>query len=226
MEIKDILTPVFTVLAVCLAAHFALRNEHKKKALEIETTQIDRLSALVDRSLDNFSQYAGALAVIIDIQITMMTERHHPDQRVNMEVDLEQLHKWIDEIDSHPVWGLNRSDLRQASHGLRFHREADWPIWRETVPRVHREIDEFFMITMPGEENIELRNRRRTAAEAKAFAVIMRTRTKELGKLKETLLASMKGDFSKLLRPEETATLCSLLSNFRRWAARFFNCRL
>lgn len=73
MEVKDLLTPAFIVMGVCLAAHFALRNEHKKKALEIETTHLDSLSAVVLRSLDNFAQYAGAIASLIDVQITILT---------------------------------------------------------------------------------------------------------------------------------------------------------
>lgn len=46
MEIKDLLTPAITVLGVFLTARFALRNEHRKKALEIETTQLESLSVL------------------------------------------------------------------------------------------------------------------------------------------------------------------------------------
>lgn len=225
MDIKDILTPFFTVLAVYLAAHFALRNEHKKKALEIETAQIDSLSKLVDCSLDNFSQYIGALAGIIDIKITMMTTPYPSDQRLNMKIDIQQLQDWVEDINSHPSWGLNISDLRLASHGLRFHREADWLIWQKTVPQVRREINDFFMITQLGEENIILSDCIRTVEEAKAFTVMMRTRVKELGKLKETLLTSMKSDFNKLLGHEEKMTLCSLLSNLWRWAVHFFNFR-
>ncbi|MCW0345892.1 hypothetical protein NB703_003985 [Pantoea ananatis] len=35
MGIKDLLPAAITVLAVFLTARFALRNEHRKKALEI-----------------------------------------------------------------------------------------------------------------------------------------------------------------------------------------------
>lgn len=225
MEIKDILPPVFTVIAVCLAANFALRNERRKKALEIETAQIDRLSALTDRSLDNFSHYAGALAAIVDIKITMMQEHSYPEQPTNLKVDLEKLHEWRDEVDTDPVWRLDMNDLRQASHGLRFHREADWHIWHKIVPRVHSEIYDFFMITAPGEENIELRNLSRSASEAIAFANTMRVCSRELKDLRETLMLSMSADFRKLLRPEETATFCSLLRNIWLWFVCFIKCR-
>lgn len=225
MGIKDLLPAAITVLAVFLTARFALRNEHRKKALEIETAQIDRLSGLILHSLDNFAQYAGALASITDIQLTMMTERRHPLNRVNITIPVEELHHWVEKIESHPVWGLNRTELLKASHGLRFHREGDWQLWNEIVPAVNREIYAFFMITTPGEENIERMNGVRTAAEAREFAETMRTRVRELHNLQETLLTSMKNDFSQLLRPEQTATFCSLMKGLGRRMRRFFACR-
>lgn len=225
MEIKDLLTPAFTVMGVCLAAHFALRNEHRKKALEIETSQLDRISVLVLNSLDNFAQYAGALAGIIDAQITILTEQLTPPNCDNAEISVADLHNWLDQIDSHPQWGLNRSELQKASHGLRFHREADWLRWQEAIPQLQREIYAFFMITLPGEDNIELMRRGRTAAEARAFARTMRIRVSELRSLQEALLSSMKDDFSKLLRPEQTATLCSMTNSLWCWMRRFFACR-
>ncbi|WP_337024517.1 MULTISPECIES: hypothetical protein [unclassified Pantoea] len=225
MEIKGLLTPAFTVMGVCLAAHFALRNEHRKKALEIETSQLDRLSVLVLSSLDNFAQYVGALAGIIDAQITVLTEQLPPPNRDNVEISVAELHNWLDQIDSHPAWGLDRSELQKASHGLRFHREADWARWQQIVPQLHREIYAFFMITLPGEENIELMSRGRTAAKGRAFAETMRIRVSELRSLQEALLSSMKDDFSKLLRPEQTATFCSVTNGLWRRMRRLFACR-
>jgi len=225
MEVKDLLTPAFTVMGVCLAAHFALRNEHRKKALEIETSQLDRLSVLVLNSLDNFAQYAGVLAGLIDARITILTEKLPPPNRDNAEIPVAELKKWLDKIDSHPTWALNRSDLKKASHGLRFHREADWARWQQILPQLHREIYAFFMITLPGEENIERKSGFRTAAEARIFAESMRTRVRDLQNLQETLLSSMKGDFSKLLRPEQTATFCSVTNGLWRRMRRFFACR-
>lgn len=225
MEVKDLLTPAFTVMGVCLAAHFALRNEHRKKALEIETSQLDRLSVLVLNSLDNFAQYAGALAGLIDAQITVLAEQLPPPNLDKTNIPVAELQKWLDQIDSHPAWGLNRSGLQKASHGLRFHREADWTSWQQIVPQLHREIYAFFMITLPGEENIERMSGFRTAAEARIFAESMRTRVRDLQNLQETLLTSMKNDFSKLLRPEQTATFCSLMNGLWRRMQRFFACR-
>ncbi|MEB6751182.1 hypothetical protein MX598_15990 [Escherichia coli] len=46
MNMQIFIAPAATVAAVCLAAYFALRNERKKKALEIRTTQLDRISEL------------------------------------------------------------------------------------------------------------------------------------------------------------------------------------
>ncbi|MGY8619905.1 hypothetical protein [Pantoea agglomerans] len=225
MEIKDLLTPCVTVLGVFLAAHFALRNEHKKKALEIETAQIEKISALVDSSLDNFAQYTGALASIVDIRTTIMVEQQHPDERERVTMHIDQVQFWIQQIDNDPVYGLNRKELRQAAHGLKFHREANWNRWSNVVPLVHREINEFFMITTPGMENIDVKDRLRTDEEARNFATTMRDRTSELTLLKEQLLSSMRADFKKLLRPKESLSFCSLLNDFWYWAIRFFNCR-
>ncbi|WNK51611.1 hypothetical protein RM153_24050 (plasmid) [Pantoea agglomerans] len=226
MEIKDLLTPCVTVLAVFLAAHFALRNEHKKKALEIETAQIERTAALVHHSLDNFAQYTGALAAIVDISTTMIVENQHPNNHERITINFEELHRWIAQIENDPEYGLNRKDLQQAAHGLRFHREANWNRWSNVVPLVHREIYDFFMITTPGKENIDVKDRFRTVEEARIFATTLRDRTTDLILLKEQLLSSMKADFKKLLQPKESLTFCSLLNGFWRWVIRFFNCRL
>ncbi|MGF6477818.1 hypothetical protein ABIE06_004680 [Pantoea dispersa] len=154
-----------------------------------------------------------------------MTEQLPPSSRDNVGVPVSELHRWIGQIDSDPTWGLNRSELQKASHGLRFHRDADWARWQQTVPQLQREIYAFFMITLPGEENIELMNCERTAAEARAFAETMRTRVSELHNLQETLITSMKDDFSKLLRPGQTATFCSMTHGLWNWMRRFFTCR-
>ncbi|MCW0351045.1 ubiquinol-cytochrome-c reductase complex assembly factor 3 [Pantoea ananatis] len=225
MEIKDLLTPAITVLGVFLTARFALRNEHRKKALEIETTQLESLSVLVLRSLDNVAQYSGTLAVLIDANVKIITEQLSPASRDNAGIPVAELNKWKDQLDKHSAWRLNRSDLQKASHGLRFHREADWARWQQTVTQLQREIYAFFMITTPGEENIERMNGVRTAAEARDFAQTLRTRVRELQSLQETLLTSMKNDFSQLLRPEQTATLCSLTKGLWRRMRRFFACR-
>lgn len=225
MEIKDLFTPAITVLGVFLTARFALRNEHRKKALEIETSQLERLSSLVLQSLDNIAQFAGALAGLIDAKITIMTEQIPPPGRDSAVIPVAELQRWIEQLDADPAWGLNRSDLQKASHGLRFHRETDWARWQQTVKPLHREIYAFFMITTPGEENIERMNGVRTAAEAREFAQTLRTRVRELHNLQETLLTSMKNDFSQLLRPEQTATFCSLMKGLGRRMRRFFACR-
>lgn len=225
MGIKDLLPAAIAVFSVFLTARFALRNEHRKKALEIETTQLESLSALVLRSLDNVAQYSGTLAGLIDAKVKIITEQLSPASRDNAGIPVAELNKWKDQLDNHSEWGLNRSDLQKASHGLRFHREADWARWQQTVPQLQREIYAFFMITTPGEENIERMNGVRTAAEAREFAQTLRTRVRELHNLQETLLTSMKNDFSQLLRPEQTATFCSLTNGLWRRMRRFFACR-
>ncbi|MBA4823504.1 hypothetical protein H2241_21445 [Pantoea ananatis] len=225
MGIKDLLPAAIAVFSVFLTARFALRNEHRKKALEIETTQLESLSALVLRSLDNVAQYTAALAVLVDAKRTIMTEQLPSASRDSAVIPVAELQKWKDQLDADPAWGLYLSDLQKASHGLRFHRGADWARWQQTVPQLQREIYAFFMITTPGEENIERRNGVRTAAEARDFAEAMRTRVRELQSLQETLLTSMKNDFSQLLRPEQTATFCSLMKGLGRRMRRFFACR-
>ncbi|WP_273759650.1 hypothetical protein [Pantoea ananatis] len=225
MEIKDLLTPAIAVLGVFLTARFALRNEHRKKALEIETTQLESLSAQVLRSLDNFAQYTGVLAGLIDAKVTVITEQLPPARRDSAEISVTELNGWKDQLDADPAWGLKWDDLQKASHGLRFHRDKDWVRWQQTIKPLQREIYAFFMITLPGEENTERMNGVRTAAEARDFAEAMRTRVTDLQSLQETLLTSMKNDFSQLLRPEQTATLCSLTKGLWRRMRRFFDCR-
>ncbi len=97
--------PAATVAAVCLAAYFALRNERKKKALEIRTTQLDRISELVNRASTNLMQYTGSLASILEArQRRLSTEQ---------KFDINVISKWKDCLDESEVWAI---DIQHSEH--------------------------------------------------------------------------------------------------------------
>ncbi|HBA6803776.1 TPA: hypothetical protein J1492_001603, partial [Escherichia coli] len=144
MNMQIFIAPAATVAAVCLAAYFALRNERKKKALEIRTTQLDRISELVNRASTNLMQYTGTLASIL--------EAHAKDNYLpNKKFDINVISKWKDCLDESEVWAIDIQQLRTCQHSLEFHREKEWAEWKKIIPPLLDKINQFFLISKPGQ---------------------------------------------------------------------------
>lgn len=211
MEIKDLFTPLGTVIAVFLAARFALRNEQIKKGLDIRTTQLTQLSEMVYLTSVNVMQYAGALAGIIDAQMII---NHHK------KISMEQLHEWKNRLDDANDWALDIREIAICSQRLSFHGNPTWPDWGKKVSILRREIDAFFMITRPGERNIEIGMTTKTFEEVDNFTRLLRIRVKEIEKIKSELLQSMQDEFNRLTR-HEPLTIVTLARNISQSIRRF-----
>jgi len=215
MDLKDVTTPLATIVAVWLAASFALRNERRKKTLELRTAQIDRIADLVNRSSTNLLNHTGALASIVEINARMWEENSHAPG-----VPLETLHNWINDLDEHPAWGIDRELYRQCAHDLEFHRESEWLLWERVVPGIIDEKNTFFMISMPGNGLVDMKDQTRSVEDILAFAVLMRRRVRELQTMRRDILDSLRKDFRNLTRPA-APTLRSLTAGVLRGIRHF-----
>ena len=206
--------PAATVAAVCLAAYFALRNERKKKALEIRTTQLDRISELVNRASTNLMQYTGTLASILEAHAK---ENYLP----NKKFDINVISKWKDCLDESEVWAIDIQQLRACQHSLEFHREKEWAEWKQIIPPLLDKIDQFFLISKPGQPVTFINSQNKTADELLDFSRYLRAQTAEIESVRRQLLSQMRKEFSELtsFRP---ITIFSLFKSIKKNVMQFF----
>ncbi|HGK4675455.1 TPA: hypothetical protein ACJ2WV_004761 [Kluyvera georgiana] len=214
MDMKVFIGPVATVTAVCLAAYFALRNERKKKALEIKTAQLDRISELVNRTSINLMQYAGCLASILETQ----AKGTYPP---NYKFDIATISKWKDDIDGHESWNLDIQQLRACQHSLEFHREKQWAEWLKIASPLTSEIENFFLISKPGKPVTIINGQSKTVSELLDFSRYLQKRTEEIDSMRKILLTQMREEFIELTR-FEPVTIFSLSKSIKKSVMQFF----
>lgn len=192
MEIKDVLTPLVTLAAVWLGANFTLRNELRKKELEIKAAHLEKLSENCDSTLFHLINYAGSIAAMLDVHMSL-TPGSEP-LRINVLNDL------LTQIDDSPR-GLDQEKMRWCRHGLEFHRESEWERWKNVVMPLKDRIYDFFMITTPGEENRTMLDKSRTRTETLEFTTELRARIKDIEALRKEVVSAMANDFRRLTQP-------------------------
>ncbi|EEP91800.1 hypothetical protein [Yersinia kristensenii] len=192
MDFKDVITPLVTLAAVWLAANFTLRNELRKKELEISAAHLEKLSENCDSTLRQWVHYAGCIACTLDAHM-LITPGNEPF-RINV---LNDLLTQIDDS-SH---GLDLEKIQWCRHGLEFHRENEWKRWKDVVPPLKDRIYDFFMITTPGNENLVMLDKNRTRAEIAEFTADLRVRIKDLDVQRKEIVSAMANDFRLLTQP-------------------------
>lgn len=211
MDFKEMITPLVTLAAVWLAANFTLRNELRKKELEIKATYLEKLSEKCDSMLLDLINYSGSLAGILDSSPILVPG--------NNPVCIGKLNEWLSQLDDSPR-GLDQEKLRWCSHGLEFHRIDEWKRWQDNVQPLQHKIYEFFMITLPGENNVDMSGKSRTRDEITAFAADLRVRMKSIQVMRQDIVSAMAADFRLLTQPVPrnifnlTSSLCRCISNF------------
>lgn len=147
MELHDLMTPVFTLVGVWMAARFTLRNEISKKSLEIRASRMEQLAAECDECLTGLINPVGMLASMLESEFTVVCTLNRPKKGV---VAVSELNKLIAMPDG-SKWQLNADKLSQCRQKLSFHRSGDLHLWTGTVGATLKQINQFFMVTLPGE---------------------------------------------------------------------------
>lgn len=72
-ELKDLLTPVASLLAVWLTARFTLNREIRKKELELRVDRLEKLSADCDEVLLQLINYADFISGLVQSRLLLLT---------------------------------------------------------------------------------------------------------------------------------------------------------
>lgn len=212
MGFKDVITPLVTLAAVWLAANFTLRNELRKKELEIKAAHLEKLSENCDRALLHLINYAGSIASMLDAH-ALLTPGNEPF-RINMLNDL------LTQIDDSPR-GLDLEKMQLCRHGLEFHRENEWKRWNGVVPSLKERVYDFFMITTPGDENLMMLDKSRTRAEIAEFTADLRSQIKDIDVQRKEIVSAMANDF-RLLTQHAPSNIYDLAFKCRKRLLEFF----
>ncbi|RYC42894.1 hypothetical protein [Pectobacterium zantedeschiae] len=219
MEIKDILTPLATISAVWVAARFTLRNELRKKELELKAAHLEKLSENCDSALIAFMEHAGRLASLIDIKLMLLRESNPSSKKPEIKISVADLNEWLTEFEriQQPI---DHEKLRWCRHGLEFHREHEWKRWRDSVGLLQREMYDFFLITNPGEENRDIKGQYRTREEINKFSARLRKHVAEMETVRKDIVSAMANDFRLLTQPANH-NIYELMSSVRKRLSKF-----
>lgn len=200
-ELKDLLTPAASLLAVWLTARFTLNREIRKKELEIRVDRLEKLSADCDEVLSQLINYAGFISGLIQSRLLLLT----PTQS-KARIPIQEFSEDKDLLDNSKL-APDREKGRRCEHGLRFHHYQEWQKWDAIVPKLQNDIYDFFMITRAGEIVKDLKNQSRTQEDCEAFIRQLSKWQKDADTLRKQLLDAMSSDFHELTKSKPPSWL-------------------
>ncbi|WP_336853958.1 hypothetical protein [Pseudescherichia vulneris] len=200
-ELKDLLTPAASLLAVWLTARFTLNREIRKKELEIRVDRLEKLSADCDEVLSQLINYAGFISGLVQSRLLLVT----PTQS-KARIPIQEFSEDKDMLDNSKL-APDREKGRRCEHGLRFHHYQEWQKWDAIVPKLQNDIYDFFMITRAGEIVKDLKNQSRTQEDCEAFIRQLSKWQKDADTLRKQLLDAMSSDFHELTKSKPPSWL-------------------
>lgn len=212
-ELKDLLTPAASLLAVWLTARFTLNREVRKKELEIRVDRLEKLSADCDEVLSQLINYAGFISALVQSRFLLFT----PTQS-KARIPIQEFFEYKDLLDNSEL-APDREKGRRCEHGLRFHHYQEWRKWDAIVPKLQNDIYDFFMITRAGEIVKSLKDQSRTQEDCEAFIRQLSKWHKDAEALRKQLLDTMSSDFNELTRSKPPSWLRWLY--IRSWFNKF-----
>lgn len=198
-ELKDLLTPAASLLAVWLTARFTLNREIRKKELELRVDRLEKLSADCDEVLLQLINYAGGISGLVQSRLLEATQAQSKAQ-----IPIQALSEYKDLLDD-SKWSPDREKGRRCEHGLRFHHHQEWQKWDAIVPKLQNDIYDFFMITRAGEIVKNLKGQSRMQEECEAFVRQLSKWQKDANLLRKQLLDTMSNDFHELTKSKSSS---------------------
>ncbi|HHL2498949.1 MULTISPECIES: hypothetical protein [Enterobacter] len=198
-ELKDLLTPVASLLAVWLTARFTLNREIRKKELELRVDRLEKLSADCDEVLLQLINYAGFISGLVQSRLLLLT----PTQSKTL-IPIQAFSEDKDLLDNSKL-APDREKGRRCEHGLRFHHYQEWQKWDAIVPKLQNDIYDFFIITPAGEIVKDLKDQGRTQEECEAFVRQLSKWQKNADTLRKQLLDTMSNDFHELTKSKSSS---------------------
>ena len=198
-ELKDLLTPAASLLAVWLTARFTLNREIRKKELELRVDRLEKLSADCDEVLLQLINYAGGISGLVQSRLLEVTQAQSKTQ-----IPIQALSEYKDLLDD-SKWSPDREKGRRCEHGLRFHHYQEWQKWDAIVPKLQNDIYDFFSITRAGDIVKDLKDQGRTQEECEAFVRQLSKWQKDANFLRKQLLDTMSNDFHELSKSKSSS---------------------
>ena len=198
-ELKDLLTPAASLLAVWLTARFTLNREIRKKELELRVDRLEKLSADCDEVLLQLINYAGGISGLVQSRLLEVTQA-----QLKAQIPIQALSEYKDLLDD-SKWSPDPDKGRRCEHGLRFHHYQEWQKWDAIVPKLQNDIYDFFMITRAGEIVKDLKDQSRAQEECEAFVRQLSKWQKDADTLRKQLLDTMSNDFHELTKSKSSS---------------------
>ena len=213
MDFKDVITPLVTLAGVWLAARFTLRNEVQKKALEIRTARLESIAADCSDALTGIRNYAGTVTHLIEMAFRIK------GQQTGARTALSELRISVEELSNQALVtqgsgrALDITKIRYCRHLLAFHRPDEDRRWDDIVTPLLDTLNEFLMITMPGEPVRDMQDVARSAEDELAFRITINKRLLNVKEFQKELSARLSAEFVSLT----LAAPVSIAERLRRW---------
>lgn len=216
-ELKDVITPLVTLAGVWLGARFTLRNELSKKALEIRTARLESIAAECSEVLTGIRNYGGTLMHVLEMDFRLLTEKVGPGLPLtSYRLSVQDLNARAAELDG-SARGLDHAKMRSCRHLLMFHHPEEAVRWEATVLPMLRTLNDFLMVTMPGEPIRDMKGVSRNAAEELTLRTTLSGQLAEVARFQVELTESLSAGFIALTRPAP-----SLAVRCRAWCRSRF----
>lgn len=189
-EWKDAITPVVTIVSVWIGARLALRNDTRKKAIELEIERLERLAVECDLVLHNL--HKQVLIVNYTLQDFIETSV--------AEVAHREIHDAIKDYKD-AGFSLNFEEMAGYQNGLAFHRPFEFNLWKETVHPLllHlRKTMKYQPIIAGGEQKETFWSR----DEIFAYCITLAELHNAVVKLRPQLVKAFSDDYRKQFRSE------------------------
>ncbi|KLF28684.1 hypothetical protein YA29_16505 [Klebsiella aerogenes] len=208
-EWKDIITPVATLTAVWLGANFTLRNEIRKKALEIQSQKLEQLSLEIEQILMNLMRYT----LTVRNTLNDLSSGSKNDVTLTHFADVMRDYK-----DAGIIVDFDRVICFQNS--LEFHRPVEYELWMMTVRPLLNQLS----ATLSWQSLNDRKNapeKTWKAHEIRDYCHDLEKKIENIKTLRKQLVSLLSEDFKKLTHASDL-NFWTMLRTAKRVVQHFF----
>lgn len=208
-EWKDIITPAATLTAVWLGANFTLRNEIRKKSLEIQSQKLEQLALECEQLLMNLIRYTLAVRSILH------------DLSNGLEDGVTQA-RYAAVIAGYKDSGItiDFDKVIACQNRLEFHRPVEYELWMKTVRPLITQLNET-VSWQSHNPQVSAPEKEWEAQKVRDYYLALDNKMESLTTLRKQLVRSLSEDF-KAITHTENLNLWTLLWAGKKSIKRFF----
>lgn len=211
-EWKEFITPAITMAGFWIAARLALRNEIRKKALELEAVHLERLAVECDSCLRNLHLYC------------MRVERllHDLSDRYEKRVTLAELTDGLQKS-ANAGTAIDLNAARMFQNTLELHRPDDFAEWKALIVPLLNHINNIHASPSLATDDCteELSRKYYSPEQAKIFNEELVSLASPLPAFRQQLFQRIAHDYRLLTHPAPL-NLWTLLAKGRNAILAFF----